>query len=659
MRTTRHVNQTLSLLALLAPLPAFAATTYYVAPSPTGSDTAAGTETAPWASIAQAQSKAAAGDTIYIRGGTYSITAGTNTCSSQTATVNAIALTTSGTAGNLIKYWAYAGETPIFDFSNLQADCRVKGFDVTGNYIHMKGITVTGVKQRNNLNHESWGVWISGSNNIFEQLDIYHIDGAGLFMQNGSNNLVLNCDSHENFDPLTSNGAGESGDGFGAHVSANNPGNVFRGCRSWFNSDDGYDLINAFSVVTIENCWAWHAGYRYDTGASSGNGNGFKCGGYGTDTSTFPANPPVHVIRNNLSVGNKAAGFYANHHPGTITFYNNTSYNNNPDFKMLGMNTAGADITVGTYRNNLAVGGTLTANATNPDDADNSWTLSVTANNADFQSTSETGLDGPRQADGSLPDIANFHLVAGSDLIDKGIDVGLPFNGKAPDLGCFETGGSAGGTASTGGTAGTGGAVNAGGGVAVTGGATGNGGTKAIGGSNATTGGSTGGNGGANATGGAINAGGAVAVTGGVTSNGGTKATGGTQAQVGATTSTGAPNTGGSFNAAGGTVAAAGGSATVGGGLSAGGLANLAGAESSGGATAAGGNASTGHNGTTSTPPGSSTVVNPGTAKDSGGCSCRIPSGHSSHFGFATSLSLVGLACVRLLRRRRAKQENN
>jgi hypothetical protein len=642
MRTTRHVNPTVALLALLAPLPALAATTYYVAPAPTGSDNAAGTEAAPWASITHAQSKAAAGDTIYIRGGTYSITSGTNTCSSQTATVNAIALTTSGTAGNLIKYWAYAGETPIFDYSDLQADCRVKGFDVTGNYIHMRGITVTGVKQRNNQNHESWGVWVSGSNNIFELLDIYHIDGTGLFIQNGSNNLVLNSDSHENFDPLTSNGACESGDGFGAHISANNPGNVFRGCRSWFNSDDDFDLINAFSVVTIENCWAWHAGYRYDTGAGCGNGNGFKCGGYGTDTSTFPANPPVHVIRNNLSVSNKAAGFYANHHPGTITFYNNTSYNNSPDFKMLGMSTAGADITVGTYRNNLAVGSSLTANATSPDDDDNSWTLSVTANNADFQSTSETGLDGPRQADGSLPNIANFHLVAGSDLIDKGIDVGLPFNGKAPDLGCFETGGSTGGTASTGGTVGTGGAVSAGGTVAVVGGAAGNGGTKATGGSKATIGGASAGTGGAQATGGAVNVGGTIAVTGG------TKAAGGTQSQVGGT-SPGDTSTGSSIHATGGAGVATGGAATVGGGLSAGGLANLGGAESSGGSSS---NVSTGGNGTSNTPVGSAS----GTSQDSSGCGCRIPSGHSSNFAFATRLSLVGLACVRLLRRRRAKR---
>jgi hypothetical protein len=32
-----------------------------------------------------------------------------------------------------------------------------------------------------------------------------------------------------------------------------------------------------------------------------------------------------------------------------------------------------------------------------------------------------------------------MHLKPKSSLIDKGVDVGLPYNGKAPDLGCFET----------------------------------------------------------------------------------------------------------------------------------------------------------------------------------------------------------------------------
>jgi hypothetical protein len=32
-----------------------------------------------------------------------------------------------------------------------------------------------------------------------------------------------------------------------------------------------------------------------------------------------------------------------------------------------------------------------------------------------------------------------MHLSAGSDLIDAGVDVGLPFAGALPDLGCFES----------------------------------------------------------------------------------------------------------------------------------------------------------------------------------------------------------------------------
>jgi hypothetical protein len=44
----------------------------------------------------------------------------------------------------------------------------------------------------------------------------------------------------------------------------------------------------------------------------------------------------------------------------------------------------------------------------------------------------------PREPDGSLPANGFARLVAGSDLIDKGVDVGLPYTGSAPDLGAFE-----------------------------------------------------------------------------------------------------------------------------------------------------------------------------------------------------------------------------
>jgi hypothetical protein len=426
--------------ALLAPRHALAAT-WYVAPAPAGSDANAGTEAAPLASMAGAQAKAKPGDTVLFRAGTYAYTQGTSKCSSGTATISGVVLDKDGAAGSPINYFAYPGEVPVLDFDGIRDSCRIKGILVSADYVHLKGFEIRGVRQNNDLNHESWGVWNQGSHNVFELLNVHHIMGAGIFIQRGGDNLVLNCDSHHNLDEHTSNGAGESADGFGCHVSAGETGNVFRGCRAWWNADDGYDFINADAACTVEQSWAWYNGYKPDTMDGIGNGNGFKAGGYGTDPAQFPASPSVHVVRGCLSFMNKAAGFYANHHPVSALFYNNTSYGNHPDFNMLGMNAAGQDITVGTYRNNLAFGGTLFSNRTGADEASNSWTIGgLNVSDADFQNVLPTGMDAPRAADGSLPVLPNFRLAAGSDLIDAGTDLKLPFAGKAPDLGAFEVG---------------------------------------------------------------------------------------------------------------------------------------------------------------------------------------------------------------------------
>ncbi|MFZ6757904.1 right-handed parallel beta-helix repeat-containing protein [Undibacterium sp. Ji50W] len=425
----------LSLMASLST--ASNAATYYVAP--TGDDAASGSKDAPWKTIARAQTAASAGDTVYFRGGNYTYTAGVNTCATRTDTVNAVTLDKSGSDGSPIRYWAYPGETPVFDFSQMKDDCRVKGFNVVANWLHLKGLEVTGVPQQpeNHLNHESWGVWINGSHNIFEQLNTHHNMGPGVFIKNGGYNLVLNSDSHHNFDPYTSNGAGQSADGFGAHVKADNPGNVFRGCRAWANTDDGFDLINAFSPVLIENSWTWSQGYIPGTRISlpDGNGNGFKLGGYG---GKYVANGVKHTIRNSVAFNNKVSGFYANHHPLANDFFNNTSFDNGIDFNMLGIDENGKPVHLGNLRNNIAFGGTLVANMEGTDNQFNSWNLPVSVTAADFQSISNAGWDAPRQADGSLPVLKHFHLAPGSALKNKGTNVNLPYKGAAPDLGAFD-----------------------------------------------------------------------------------------------------------------------------------------------------------------------------------------------------------------------------
>jgi hypothetical protein len=414
-----------------------AAATYYVAPG--GNDSAAGSITAPWQTIAKAQANAAAGDTIYFRGGTYPYTEAINACASMTDTVNAITLNKSGEAGSPIKYWAYPGEVPVFDFSQMKDNCRIKGFNIVANYLHLKGLEITGVQQHpdNFRNHESWGIWIRGSNNIFELLNTHHHMGPGLFLKDGANNLVLNVDSHHNYDPRTSNGAGQSADGFGAHVGPNQPGNVFRGCRAWDNSDDGFDLIKSESSVVIENSWAWGHGYLPGTRTAlpAGNGNGFKIGGFG---GGWRANAPKHVVRFSVAFDNKANGFYANHHPVASDFFNNTSVNNGVDFNMLGVDRNGTGIALGKLRNNIAFGGTLVSNMAGADVANNSWGLPVTVSAADFQSVSTAGWDAPRKPDGTLPLMPHLRLASGSGLIDKRVDVGSPYAGKAPDMGAFQ-----------------------------------------------------------------------------------------------------------------------------------------------------------------------------------------------------------------------------
>jgi hypothetical protein len=408
-------------------------TVYYV--SPTGSDSAAGTRKAPWASFARAQAVAEPGDTVYFRGGTYAYSHANTSCTSQTARVDAVTLDKSGTSGSPIRYRAYPGERPVFDFSQMTDDCRIKGVDVTGSWIDLKGLEISGVPQNNTLNHESWGIWNSGSDNTYEQLDIHNIMGPGLFIQDGGGNLVVNTDSHDNYDTNSSSGPGTNADGFGAHIPANNPGNVFRGDRSWNNSDDGFDLISALSPVTIESSWAWSNGYVPGTKTSAGDGNGFKAGGYGgryVDTGV------KHTVRKSVAFDNKASGFYANHHTVADDFFNDTGYDNHPDFNMLGVAPDGTATGLGTLRNDIAYGGTLTSNMTGTDAASNSWNLGITLSDAQFRSVSTTGWDAPRRPDGSLPVLPYLHPAAKSDLIDAGTDVGLPYKGHAPDLGAFE-----------------------------------------------------------------------------------------------------------------------------------------------------------------------------------------------------------------------------
>ena len=101
----------------------------------TGADSTAGTLAAPFATLQKGVNTAAAGDTVWIRGGTYSIT----TPATSGAGVN---FTKSGTSDtNRIKYWAYPGEVPIFDFANMTISTSgyTMDFSIAASWLHFKG----------------------------------------------------------------------------------------------------------------------------------------------------------------------------------------------------------------------------------------------------------------------------------------------------------------------------------------------------------------------------------------------------------------------------------------------------------------------------------------------------------------------------------------
>ena len=117
----------------------------YVAPD--GNDTNPGTIELPVESIQQAQTLASAGDTVYIRGGDYKVRTDQISRIEQNLFACISYLNKSGRAGATIKYWAYPGETPVFDFSDIKpANRRVVGIWVAGSYIHIKGLEMTGVQ---------------------------------------------------------------------------------------------------------------------------------------------------------------------------------------------------------------------------------------------------------------------------------------------------------------------------------------------------------------------------------------------------------------------------------------------------------------------------------------------------------------------------------
>lgn len=451
---------------------------YYVAPTG-GNDDNPGTIDQPWATWQKAFNTAQAGDTVYFRGGTwYPDTGGT------VATVVEFDPSDGkgnyGEYGNPIVFSKYPGETPVLD-------CRyIHPVGSTNNgmliddaqYVVFKGLTIRNVYSwyiNETTEMYASGIILQDCGTVtLDNMTVHDVGGVGFWLTSTDTLYVTNCDAYNLCDSLDVNSPGGDADGFNISTGSSVLTDSFRiayisGNRAWNCSDDGMDIAHS-KQLRVYNNWVFNNG-NYAEGYQ-GDGTGMKFS-FSTIQTTSK-----RMVHNNLSAFNRDAGFtdlnlYNETFGPRMLYYNNTSYKNYKGFGNADGNwncAAGSGEVI--YVNNLAydVRGSrpyssylATLTACDPQDyvtfTTNSWQFiddthwyteynpAYDINDGDFILTGSNPVDsitalnqlmGARQPDGSLPEITFMKLADTSDLIDGGTDVGLSFNGDAPDLGCFE-----------------------------------------------------------------------------------------------------------------------------------------------------------------------------------------------------------------------------
>lgn len=445
--------------------------TYYVAPA--GDDANPGTITLPWGTWQKAFNTAQAGDTVWFRGGTWYPTSAAN--GGATTTINPPNFGNSGTAQKPICFFSYPGETPILDCKYIYShNGYISGLFINNaNFIHLKGLTIRNVFQRT-TGVEAFGIWCwFGSNFTFDRMEVYNVGGNGIRyystvgkFPNGEmyaeydTTLFINCDVHNCCDTFNvymgDPRPGNAADGIKIMSDVGNK--TFNskvllycsGCRVWRCADDGFDLPGHGQMI-IDNCWSFANGDIVLGKKTEGNGLKFAT----SDTSSYI----TRIIRKSIFAYNLGIGIgnvdYGGYYRSNGRIYNNFLYKNRVGVSQ-GFTNSDFPYLNNIYKNNIAFENTEHAvepNGISPlvyKESHNNWdqirsgypfylyTDTISVSNEDFKSLDWTEMLEPRKSDGSLPEINFLKLAQGSDLIDAGVAVGLPYNGTAPDLGPWE-----------------------------------------------------------------------------------------------------------------------------------------------------------------------------------------------------------------------------
>ena len=444
--------------------------TYFVATN--GNDNNPGTFEQPWGTWQKAFDTANAGDIVYFRGGVWYPTEHIDYTPESG---------NSGTESEHIIYASYPGETPILDLNEYN---YINLASLSGLAIHyITNIELRGLTIRNNK-QDVPGQWISGlelyqcGNLWLDKITSYGHGGYGIWIIGYDNLYLTNSDSYDNIDYI-SDDPGNRADGFTIGGGGReNTYTYISGCRSWNNSDDGFE-ISSSGELEVYDLWSFYNGRL-----EYGGGVPYHLG------PAHETNPDKRKIHNVIAASSDGDAFTENNLlvelKGPVASYaNNFAYRCNMGFtsspNVFDCSTGYANVT---YRNNIVYQSTYgVVNDNYPSYYDqaylaacdynfpiyatgknNTWIFSMAhsywdynpafnVTDEDFVSLDVNQLLSPRNFDGSLAKNITFgHLAQGSDLIDGGIVIPgyhcstagyqegcSVWYGSAPDLGVFES----------------------------------------------------------------------------------------------------------------------------------------------------------------------------------------------------------------------------
>ena len=152
---------------------------YYVASN--GSDSNPGTATRPWKTIQKAADTLVAGESVYIRQGTYH---------------EHVIVANSGSQGKFITFQNYPGETVVIDGEKSRPTFWSGLFSM----FNKQYIKVIGLKM---VNSNLYGILADSCDHIYIQdCEVFYSEHGGIVFEGGSNAFISNCDVHHNNDDV-------------------------------------------------------------------------------------------------------------------------------------------------------------------------------------------------------------------------------------------------------------------------------------------------------------------------------------------------------------------------------------------------------------------------------------------------------------------------